>query len=45
MLGLELFVKVAHVEIEILLPVERQHPFDDGHRNPLGRWLASPPVE
>src|SRR5947207_10834237 len=45
MLGLELLVKVAHVEIEIVLPVERQHPLHHRHRHPLRRWLAPPPVE
>src|ERR1700726_1054617 len=44
-LSLQLFVKVLHVQIEILLPVQREHFLHRRHRHPAPRRLAAPPVE
>src|ERR1700719_1741418 len=44
-LGLQLLVKVLHVQIEILLPVQREHFLHRRHRHPAPRRLAAPPVE
>ena len=43
-LGRQLLVKVAHVQVEILLPVQLQHLLHFRQRHPLGRRLAPPPV-
>src|ERR1700683_1259593 len=42
---LQLFVKVPHIQIEILLPVESEHLLHGGHRHPPGGRLATAPVE
>src|SRR5271157_5454422 len=44
MLGRQLLVKVAHVQVEILLPVQLQYLLHLRQRHPLGRRLAPPPV-
>src|ERR1700757_3156617 len=44
-LGLQLLVKVLHVQIEILLPVQGEHFLHCRHRHPPTRGLAPPPVE
>ena len=44
-LRLLLLVKMLHVQIEILLPVEREHLLHRGHRNPPMRGLAAAPVK
>ncbi len=41
----QLLVKMRQVQIEILLPIELQHPLHHRHRNPLRRRLASSPVK
>src|SRR5438309_5569206 len=41
----QLLVKMTHVEIEILLPVQSQNLFHRRQRNPLGAGLSPPPVE
>src|ERR1019366_6245011 len=43
-LGHQLLVKVAHVQVEILLPVQLQYLLHLRQRHPLGRRLAPPPV-
>src|SRR6516225_5249301 len=44
-LGLQLLLKVLHVQIEVLLPIQRKHSLHCGHRHPSTRRLAPPPVE
>src|ERR1019366_5066225 len=41
----QLLVKMLHVQIEILFPVEPQHSLHLGQRDALGRRPAPPPVE
>jgi len=41
----ELLVEVPHVQIEVALAIQLQCPFRRGHRHPLGRRLAPPPVK
>jgi hypothetical protein len=45
MLGLQLLVKMLHVQIEIVIAVETQNLFHHRQRNSLGRRLSPPPVE
>src|ERR1700730_4686691 len=45
LLGAQLFVKVTHVQIEILLPVELQNALHHCHRYALRGRLAPPPVK
>ena len=45
MLARQLLVKMPHVQIEILLPIQPQHLLHHRHRHPLRRRLAAPPVE
>src|SRR5215831_10778486 len=45
MLGLQLLMKVLHVQIEILLPVQREHLLHRRHRHPTTRRLAPSPVQ
>ncbi len=40
----ELLMKMAHVQVEMLLPIKPQHLFDKRHRHPLLVWLA-PPID
>src|SRR6202043_350233 len=42
---LQLFVKVPHVQVEILLPIQSQNFLHHRHRHPLGRRLPPPPVK
>src|SRR5579872_5675832 len=44
-LGLQLLVKMLHVQIEILFPVQREHFLHRRHRYPATRRLAPPPVQ
>src|SRR5205807_8255640 len=44
-LSLQLLVKMLHVQIEILLPVQREHSLHRHHRHPATRGLAPPPVQ
>src|ERR1700736_1952407 len=44
-LGLQLLVKVLHVQIKILFPVQREHFLHRRHRHPATRGLAPPPVQ
>src|ERR1700675_3277155 len=45
MLGRQLFVKVAHVEIEVALPVELEHPLQHRQWHPFRRRHAPPSIE
>src|SRR5271170_1800730 len=45
MLGPQLLVKVLHIQIEITLPVQLQHPLHGRHRYAFGRRLSAPAVE
>ncbi|MGD0793807.1 MAG: hypothetical protein ABR920_18740 [Terriglobales bacterium] len=36
---------MLHVQIEIPITIQSQNLFHRGQRNPLGRGLATPPVE
>src|SRR6266536_2891626 len=44
-LGAQLLMKMSHVQIEILLPVESQNLLHQGHGDSLGRGLPSPSIE
>src|ERR1700690_3778975 len=44
-LGLQLLVKVLHVQIEIFFPVQCEHFLHRRHRYPATRRLAPPPVQ
>src|SRR5580700_5618217 len=41
----QFLVKMPQIKIEILLPIELQHPLQHRHRHPLRRRLASPPAK
>ena len=44
-LGLQLLVKMSHIEIKILLPIESQHLLHRLHRHPFGTRLPPPPIK
>src|SRR5438067_5329624 len=44
-LGAQLLMKMSHVQIEILLPVESQNLFHQRHGDSLGRRLPPPSIE
>src|SRR5438034_115881 len=44
-LGAQLLMKMPHVQIEILLPVESQNLLHQGHGDSLGRGLSPPSIE
>src|SRR5260370_26320358 len=44
-LGLQLLVKVPHVQIEILLPIQPQHFLHHRHRHFFGRRFSPPPIK
>src|SRR5260370_15432715 len=44
-LGLQLLVKVPHVQIEILLPIQPQNFLHHRHRHFFGRRFSPPPVK
>jgi hypothetical protein len=41
----KLLVKMAYVQIIVLVSIQSQHQFDGRHRNPLGRRLAQREIE
>src|SRR5260370_37006990 len=45
MFGLQLLVKVPHVQIEILLPIQPQNFLHHRHRHFLARRFSPPPVK
>src|SRR6185312_6695955 len=44
-LGLQLLVKMLHVQIEIFFSIQREHLLYRRHRHPATRRLAPPPVQ